>query len=50
MLRCFVNNALFPLTAKKTMQTVLIAAEGAGDNLLSRGYFDAVITRDDLYQ
>lgn len=40
---------LFPNQKKKTLQKVLITTEGANDSLITRHYFDRVITLDDLF-
>ena len=40
---------LFPNPKKKTLQKILIATEGANDSLLTRHYFDRVITLEDLF-
>jgi hypothetical protein len=40
---------LFPNQKKKTVQKVLITTEGANDALITRHYFDRVITLDDLF-
>jgi AAA+ ATPase superfamily predicted ATPase len=40
---------LFPNQKKKTLQKVLIATEGANDSLITRHYFDRIITLDDLF-
>ncbi len=40
---------LFPNPKKKTLQKVLITTEGANDALITRHYFDRVITLDDLF-
>ena len=40
---------LFPNQQRKTLQKVLVTTEGANDSLLTRHYFDYVITLDDLF-
>ena len=40
---------LFPNPKRKTLQKVLITTEGATDSLITRHYFDSVITLDDLF-
>lgn len=40
---------LFPNSKRKTIQKVLITTEGASDSLLSRHYFDHIITLEDLF-
>jgi len=40
---------LFPPPKKKTVQKVLITTEGASDSLMTRHYFDRVISLDDLF-
>ena len=40
---------LFPNKNKKTIQKVLITTEGASDSLITRHYFDRIITLDDLF-
>jgi AAA+ ATPase superfamily predicted ATPase len=40
---------LFPNQKKKTIQKVLVTTEGASDSLVTRHYFDHVITLDDLF-
>lgn len=40
---------LFPNPKKQTLQKVLITTEGANDPLITRHYFDHVITLDDLF-
>ena len=40
---------LFPNQKKKTLQKVLITTEGANDSLITRHYFDHLITLDDLF-
>ncbi len=41
--------ALFPNTKNKTIQKVLIASDGAEKGLIDRGYFDQIITLDDIF-
>jgi len=41
---------LFPNPRNRTIQKVLISAEGANDNLIGRGYFDVVLTLEDLFK
>lgn len=40
---------LFPNHKRKTIQKVLVTTEGASDALLTRHYFDHIITLDDLF-
>lgn len=40
---------LFPNPQKKTLQKVLVTTEGASDALITRHYFDCVITLDELF-
>lgn len=40
---------LFPNAKKKTIQKVLVTTEGAAESLITRHYFDRVITLDDLF-
>ena len=40
---------MFPNSKGKTLQKVLITSEGASDSLITRHYFDYVITLDDLF-
>ena len=39
----------FPLPSKHSIQKVLISAEGADQNLINTGYFDAILTLDDFF-
>ncbi len=41
---------LLPNPKSKTIETVLITAEGVTDALLSKGYFDYIITLDDIFK
>ncbi len=40
---------LFPNPKKKTVQKILVTTEGANDSLITRHYFDRIITLDDLF-
>jgi hypothetical protein len=40
---------LMPNTHNKTIEKVLISANGASDALLSQGYFDRIITLDEIF-
>jgi len=40
---------LFPNLKRKTIQKVLVTTEGASDSLLTRHYFDQIITLDSLF-
>lgn len=41
---------LFPNQKRKTIQKVLVTTEGASDSLITRHYFDHIITLDDLFK
>lgn len=41
---------LFPNHNRKTIQKVLVTTEGANESLITRHYFDYVITLDDLFK
>ena len=40
---------LFPNSKKKTIQKVLISTFGAEQSVLNRGYFDSILTLEDLF-
>jgi AAA+ ATPase superfamily predicted ATPase len=41
--------ALFPNKKNNTIHKVLIASKGASDSLINQGYFDRIITLDDIF-
>ncbi len=42
--------SLMPNKENKTIEKVLISANGASDSLISRAYFDRIITLDDIFE
>ena len=41
---------MMPDAKDKTIEKVLITASGATDALLARGYFDRIITLEDIFK
>jgi chorismate mutase len=41
---------LMPDRENKTIEKVLISANGASDSLISRAYFDRIITLEDIFE